>query len=779
MSFRSLGSFLIAVMLLWNNSASPLLAKDFHKIWNLSEENAFFIGREEHLAKLGSFFKKNHKIAAITGGPGFGKTQTAKKFVQNSRHVYDVIWWMDAQQNIPSQFEKMAEELNKILPPAERINPASLSPEALVETVKDILRLSSFKWLLVFDNAESYGQVEKFMPVTHRQKGKNILLTSRNATILSERVEIGVFKRSESKQLVRQALPEASDADIEALVEKLRDYPLGLTIAVTVIKEYQPMTIPKYISSYLPKTINQSNPHLQTSDPLLDGYVSSVQAPLRSSLKLIARRMPEALDTLRFMSLLNSKDVPEEYIDIWLEKTNVTIPPAAVIKRMKDQSLIEIKTLRKEPSVEPLHFFSLHDLIHQLIQENIPVEDKQKLIEDATKVMLEVFSGPSAAFTKKSVKEPIHLLHAQKLCEQAKKIGYSSPALLTLKICLFQCLMSGARDFEKAQTIRDEIEVDFKAGIQVEPYYKALCQHNKGFLEAVRTNFDDAIRYVQEGLDIFEKTGDYPTETLGSINNLIQFYAMRGELEKAASFVPSAQEKLQKTDYPMIKCSFLYVFSFLLLDQGKFQEVNATLAQAKNHPTLAEDNPPIYHAILLVKIMSLLKQKKLEELRKTLQEYESTTNLFFQGRNNSALSHILLHKSLLAMESNKVAPSLFKDLEEALKVYHVFFKGDKKHKMQARVYYAIGKAHHLKGDFDRALENYLVSDEVYSDVLKNKRIDDVSELYKALVLLGVDANKEKTTSKYLRAHIDTFGEKHPRTAEIVLYLDERGVGLPF
>ena len=68
----------------------------------------------------------------------------------------------------------------------------------------------------------------------------------------------------------------------------------------------------------------------------------------------------------------------------------------------------------------------MHDLIHQMINEEIPMKEKKELIEKATEVMLEVFSGSAEDMTKKITNEPIHLLHAQKLCVNAKEVGYSS-----------------------------------------------------------------------------------------------------------------------------------------------------------------------------------------------------------------------------------------------------------------------------------------------------------------------------------------------------------------
>jgi len=140
------------------------------KIWNLSKENVFFVGREEKLQAMKAFFIKDERdILVLTGGPGFGKTQIAKKYAQQFNKDYTLIWWIDAQQDISNQFKKLAIALNHILPEREKIIPSTLSKEALVDRVKDILRMRDIRYLLIFDNAESYDQIEKYIPSTYHQ----------------------------------------------------------------------------------------------------------------------------------------------------------------------------------------------------------------------------------------------------------------------------------------------------------------------------------------------------------------------------------------------------------------------------------------------------------------------------------------------------------------------------------------------------------------------------------------------------------------------------------
>lgn len=51
-----------------------------------------------------------------------------------------------------------------------------MSKEALIDTVKNTLRIQSIKYLFIFDNAEDYKEIAKFIPYAHQNFRKNILL---------------------------------------------------------------------------------------------------------------------------------------------------------------------------------------------------------------------------------------------------------------------------------------------------------------------------------------------------------------------------------------------------------------------------------------------------------------------------------------------------------------------------------------------------------------------------------------------------------------------------
>lgn len=577
------------------------------KAWNLSDENLFFVGRKEQLQSIHDFFNKGERrVLALTGGSGFGKSQIAKKFALQFAGDYDLIWWFDAKQDMPNQFERLTVALNTFLPANEKIVLSSISKEALIDSVKNTLRLKPIKYLFIFDNAEDYTKIAKFIPFAHQNFRKNILLTSRIVSLWPDKIEIGKLKREESLHLIKANLPKTPKEEMTKLAEGLVDYPLELAIALAFIKSHPTITIDKYLAMHAQKMRHKNK---GSSNMLLDDYPYASLGALEISLKAIEEEDKDALQVLLFMSLLNSKDIPESYVELWLKKVGSSLTADEAIKYIYDKSLVGVSETAEfsinQPSERPniMHYLSLHDFTHQLIKEQLSVEEKKKLLDTATDVLLEVFSGPADIFIKKVMAEPIHLLHAQKLCENAKEIGYSTSPFLQLKVCIFEILMGPLRDFDAAKLILEQIEKALTLGLELEPYYKALFKINKGFFESMyNVNYDEAIKNMSEGLAILTPFKQYKGERLRAISNLSQYYALRGEINTANEFIKRGKSVFKQSDSIVQNSFYIFMWAFVLYDQGKFEESLAVLEKAKVYPHLLVEYPTLYHAILHQKI---------------------------------------------------------------------------------------------------------------------------------------------------------------------------------
>jgi hypothetical protein len=82
-------------------------------------------------------------------------------------------------------------------------------------------------WLLVFDNAETPDEVQRFFPTGGAGK---ILVTSRylDWSRVTQSIEVDVFTREESTTFLRNRNPELTGVDADRLAEALGDLPLAV-----------------------------------------------------------------------------------------------------------------------------------------------------------------------------------------------------------------------------------------------------------------------------------------------------------------------------------------------------------------------------------------------------------------------------------------------------------------------------------------------------------------------------------------------------------------------
>ncbi|MFC7549645.1 FxSxx-COOH system tetratricopeptide repeat protein [Plantactinospora sp. GCM10030261] len=270
-------------------------------IWgSVPPRNPNFTGREsllEHLheqMRVGTTAVLPH---ALHGMGGVGKSQLAVEYVYRHQDEYDVIWWIPSER--PAQIGNALAEL------AQRLHlPVGLEANAAVPAVREALRLGQpyANWLLIFDNAESPEAVRRYFP--NGGPGR-IMVTSRNPqwSNIARQLEVDVFARQESIDLLRRRGPELSDADAGRLAEALGDLPLALDQAAAWLAETG-MPTDEYLRLFEEKRIEL----LEVSVPL--DYQLPVAAAWNVSLDRLADSSPGALRLLQVCSFFAPEPIP-------------------------------------------------------------------------------------------------------------------------------------------------------------------------------------------------------------------------------------------------------------------------------------------------------------------------------------------------------------------------------------------------------------------------------------------------------------------------------------
>jgi len=212
-----------------------------------------FIGRVETLASIAQTLDTRQGSVvtqSISGLGGVGKTQLVAQYAQlasqnavcgGKQLHYQAVIWLNAERSLDMQFIVLAEIW------------CGLEKPKIEEAVVAVYRyLREKRTLLIFDNAIDSASIALFLPPTEESysdrlknifsfgsaRNFHILITSRNSDwgqIPS--LALSGFSQQEATDFVHKRLPNASEADIQTLVDTVSNLPLALSHAVAYIAE--------------------------------------------------------------------------------------------------------------------------------------------------------------------------------------------------------------------------------------------------------------------------------------------------------------------------------------------------------------------------------------------------------------------------------------------------------------------------------------------------------------------------------------------------------------
>jgi hypothetical protein len=220
---------------------------------NIGGRNAAFTGRGEVLERLRDDLRVGVAVVlpqALFGMGGVGKTQVALEYAHRFAADYDVVWWISAEQPTAARrsLAELAEQLK--VPTGGNMNETAIA-------VREALRRGApyTRWLLVFDNAENPDDLTQYIP---RQGTGHVVVTSRNQDWAKrfDHVEIDVFARAESVQLLIRRCPSLRSQDATRVAEALGDLPLAVEQAGAWLSSTG-MAVDEYLQRLSDQTLRQ------------------------------------------------------------------------------------------------------------------------------------------------------------------------------------------------------------------------------------------------------------------------------------------------------------------------------------------------------------------------------------------------------------------------------------------------------------------------------------------------------------------------------------------
>lgn len=190
------------------------------------------------------------QVTAVTGLGGIGKTELVRKYAtEYAKHYDNNVIWIDSEthESLTRSFKTLAaEELNILI--SRRID-GNMQERQVNSIVKDVyVHFINVKSLFIFDNAEEYTVIEKFLPTSLHPNAKRpyILITSRNRNwdVDDEGqihvMQLDVFTKKEAAMFIENSIKikdGLQKRDIEKLAKRLQYLPLALRQATAYINQ--------------------------------------------------------------------------------------------------------------------------------------------------------------------------------------------------------------------------------------------------------------------------------------------------------------------------------------------------------------------------------------------------------------------------------------------------------------------------------------------------------------------------------------------------------------
>ena len=189
-----------------------------------------FTGREAELEAVeAALWSKGGKAAltatsaAVKGLGGVGKSVLAQEYAWRNRARYHGVWWIRAEKS-ETLLDDLVELGSRFIPGLKEMPDRA---EAAHAALDHIVQMKAEKpWLLVYDNVEQPGDLEKLTPVD----GAHVLITTRWSDWgkAAAPVKIGVFPADVAAQFLLDSTERTDRAGAEKLAAALGFLPLAL-----------------------------------------------------------------------------------------------------------------------------------------------------------------------------------------------------------------------------------------------------------------------------------------------------------------------------------------------------------------------------------------------------------------------------------------------------------------------------------------------------------------------------------------------------------------------
>jgi NB-ARC domain-containing protein len=205
-----------------------------------------FRGREKELINLYTILSDPGKVYILSAEGGMGKTALAVEFTYRFEHVFEGIFWVQAETPVGA-----TETFNQIATTVGVAEPGD-DQQTLTRKSREYLEKTTKRWLLVLDNVEKWEHIDMFTPSKTSATIGSILITTRHQHFTAPSRPVNYYRKTlgelsvdEGADLLLHGLP----ADLQPKSRIAREDPemkvvndiaelAGLPLAIIIITGY-------------------------------------------------------------------------------------------------------------------------------------------------------------------------------------------------------------------------------------------------------------------------------------------------------------------------------------------------------------------------------------------------------------------------------------------------------------------------------------------------------------------------------------------------------------
>lgn len=501
-------------------------------VWgNVPQRTKNFTGRDQLLEELRRRMMLDRQEVtavlphALHGYGGVGKTAVAVEYAYRYAHEYDLVWWVQADQNTV-----VTATLAALAPRLDLSAQATARADEAVATVLDALRkgVPYRRWLVVFDNADQHESIRHLLP----HGPGHVLVTSRNHRWegVADTVAVDVFTRPESLEFLHRRVPDIGERDANRLAEALGDLPLALEQAGALQAETG-----MSVDVYLDLLEGETDKLLGEGRPA--DYPVPVAAAWSVSVGRLNDQMPEAMDLLRRCAYFGPEPIP---LDLLSRGRFVLGPPlrdtfrdpllvGRAFRELGRYALGRIDNHRKTLQV--------HRLIQAVIRNDVPDSEEAHIRHEVHQLLAAADPGdPDDAQNWRTYEEVLPHVRPSGALEARE------PEIRLLGRNVVRYLhQTGNYTASRSWAERALRRWTADSG-EDDPDVLIMSKHLSGALRQVG-EFEEAFRISRDTLEVMRRTlGERHEEVLILLNNHAALLRVRGEFVAAQRLDEEALE---------------------------------------------------------------------------------------------------------------------------------------------------------------------------------------------------------------------------------------------